>query len=905
MAKITKSPLQRIFGGLRAAGDSRTRGDAARNRREWNAAARHYRQHLIDSPDDFAIWVQLGHALKEDGRLNLAIGAYEDALRLSPQDADLLLNLGHAHKMAGNSAAAVSFYERSAACDDNSYARRELAGLKAGSMGAGEVIGRHDFAALIDAIGDRCTRLRPVAASAVKAMSDGGLALFQQDPWIELEPERQAGVGLALLTIRAEPLDGGNALDGQIYVDQGSGYEERLSVTFGMPEGHAHIIVIHPAGIERFRWDPDRADNRISISELSFRTIRDAADLAQIMSSAAPDLDASVAGLLESVIERSGADDAKAGWSPTLVPIGRGVNRGLSFSHNYDLWRLKTETLDGDDYRAIARMTEEMQHKPTFSFVMPTYNTPIALLTGCLDSMLAQTYPHFEICIADDKSPDPAVVETLADYAKRDPRVKFVKRRANGHISAASNSALALATGDFVVLMDHDDTIPPYALFIVAWNLNQHPEADILYSDEDKITLSGQRLDPYFKGDFNRYLLFGHNMISHLGVYRRSLIERVGGFRLGLEGSQDYDLFLRCYEQSADDRVVHIPHILYHWRQVPGSTAISADQKSYALLAAQQAINGHFERTGAPLRSILGPLPGNTAIRPSRSSDALVSIIIPTRNGLDLLAPCIGSILDRPQENLEIIVVDNGSDAPDALAYMDRMSAKGLIRVLRYPHEFNYSLINNFAAKEARGEILCFLNNDTEVVSPDWVDRARAFLGMQDIGAVGARLLYPDGALQHFGIGIGMSEHGVAGLPHAGYPPGHPGYFSKANLIQEVSAVTAACLFMRADTFVEIGGFEPDLRVAYNDVDLCLKVRALGLKILVDPDITLIHKESRSRGSDRDGENARRLDREAAWMHARWGETLRRDPYLSPNIDLMRGDFAYDFEPRVPFPWKK
>ncbi len=905
MAKLIKSPFLRASKAKHSGGKARDLGDAARARQDWTGAASQYRRHLLRQPEDFAIWVQLGHALKEAGQLNLAIQAYEEALGLAPHDADLLLNLGHAHKLAGNAGLAASLYQRSVAGDDNLHARRELALLGGHLTDRRSPMLEREFEELAEALAGRCAGLRAINASAVKVLSDGGIALFHDDPWIEFEAEAPEALGtLALLSIEAAPSDDRGTLSGQVYVDQGQGFEERLSASFTMPDGQARIIVVHPAGVRRLRWDPDRGDNRIGAPSLSLRPIGDAVELTGILTEAGSS-EPQLACLLHTLIQGSPLDRIDVGRFVSLIHLGEGAARDVSLSHNYEMWRLKNAAVSREDYRRIVAMTAALAYKPTFSFVMPTYNTPVSLLTECLDAMLSQTYPHFEVCIADDHSPDPAVVRILKEYAERDPRVKFVERPANGHISAASNSALALATGDFVVLMDHDDTIPPYALFVVAWYLNQHPEADILYSDEDKITLAGQHVDPYFKGDFNRFLLFGHNMISHLGVYRRALVEQVGGFRLGLEGSQDYDLFLRCYERSSDERIVHIPHILYHWRQVPGSTAISADQKSYALLAAQQAINGHFERTGMPLRSIFGPLAGNTAIRPARSFDTRTSIIIPTRNGLDLLEPCIESILARPQENVEILIVDNGSDDPETLRYLDEMASGGIVRVLRYPEAFNYSLINNFAAVQATGDILCFLNNDTEVVSPDWIDRARAFLSMDDIGAVGARLFYPDGVLQHFGIGIGMSEHGVAGLPHAGYPPGHPGYFSKANLIQEVSAVTAACLFMRAATFAEVGGFEPELRVAYNDVDVCLKVRALGLKILVDPDISLIHKESRSRGSDRDGENARRLDREAAWMHARWGETLRRDPYLSPNIDLMRGDFAFDFSPRVPFPWQQ
>jgi GT2 family glycosyltransferase len=443
-------------------------------------------------------------------------------------------------------------------------------------------------------------------------------------------------------------------------------------------------------------------------------------------------------------------------------------------------------------------------------------------------------------------------------------------------------------------------------LFAIAWYINRTPNADILYSDEDKVDLEGRRSKPYFKAEFNKFLMYGHNMVSHMGVYRLSLVKAAGGFRLTYEGSQDYDLFLRCYERSADDRVIHVPHVLYHWRMTPGSTAISADQKSYAVIAAQGAINGHFERTGMPFRSVETFAPGNTGIAATRDFNTAITIIIPTRNGLHLLRPCVNSILAAPHADVEILIVDNGSDDPDVFKYFSRLTDAGLAKVVRDESPFNFSELNNVAARQAAGDILCFLNNDTEVIAPRWLARARALLSLEDVGAVGARLLYPDCSLQHFGITLGMGDHGVAGMPHGGLHHEDPGYFSKARLIQEFSAVTAACLFVRKADFVDVRGFEPELPVAYNDVDLCLKLRGRGLRVVADPEIVLIHKESRTRGSDRDGEKRARLDRDCEWMIRRWSrEFLLDDPYYSPNHSLRFGDFRLAAPPRVPPPWRQ
>jgi glycosyltransferase involved in cell wall biosynthesis len=878
-------------------------GDLARDRGDYQEAATRYRRHLLLAPGDAAIWVQFGHALKESGKIHDAIAAYHEASAIFPDDADVRLHLGHCYKLAGDTASAIQHLRRSVAIDGNPHALAELELIGVPAETARSLATNQQRRGLLNAIGKRAIGLTPTASSDVSLESRSALRFSSSDPWIEFtfnkDLDRQGPIGL--LEIEASSLDKKHKLASQIYIDQGSGFDEQHSARFFMPKGKTSVIIIDPGSVRRLRWDPDRTESRIAMPQISFRLVTDRDDLERLVRDNAPnaaDANQLVAPLLD-LLEGGTAEMDERRHLPALICFG------FDFSHDYNYFVLRNETLSNEDRRSMEQIDKSFEYRPRFSFVMPTYNTPAKLLSECLDSLLAQSYRDFEVCIADDNSPDPKVVDILHAYAKRDKRVKYTKRLFNGHISAASNSALAMATGDFIVLVDHDDLIPDYALFVVAWYLNKYPDADILYSDEDKVMPSGQRLQPYFKSDFNKFLMYGHNMISHLGIYRRSLVEKVGRFRLGLEGSQDYDLFLRCYEHSSDEKVVHIPHVLYHWRIIPGSTAMSADQKSYAVVAAELSINGHFERSGMPLRSGTGFAPGCTSVRPSKTLDTPTTIIIPTRNGIELLQPCIDSILERAHEAVEIIIVDNASDNEDTLHYLDQIEADGIAKILRYPDPFNFSLINNFAAEHASGDILCFLNNDTEIVSSDWINRARVFLSLPEIGTVGARLLYPDGSLQHFGLALGMGDHKVAGTPHGGMDGGASGYFGKARLLQEVSAVTAACLFVRKSDFVAAGGFEPELRVAYNDVDLCLKIRAMGLKILVDPDITLIHKESRTRGSDKQGARSLRLEEEARWMRTRWSALLDHDPYFSPNLDLSRVDFAFAPEPRVAWPWRQ
>ena len=774
---------------------------------------------------------------------------------------------------------------------------------------------------------DERRRLHEAAGDRLKALTDGLvledwrdlapqagqiIRLTSADPWILARPD-QALMSAPLVRLRLT----GRRCDGEplrprVYLDYGSGVSED------------HALGLYPAGSDTFmalicgvgaadllRIDPDDRDGEVEVSSLALALEPVTADALQglVEASASEPADAPYALRLVKRLERRIFSDVPTDGAQAFA-LSRGLNDGcfrLSPGYgSYDAWIARYATPDEADYRRMAEMSAGFAIQPRFSFVVPTYNTPIELLRKCVNSMLSQTYRNFEICIADDASPRPEVAEYLAGLAAIMPElVRFKRRPRNGHISEASNTALSLATGDFVVLVDHDDEIPDYALFTVAKYINARPDAAILFSDEDKIDVQGRRSDPYFKSEYNAFLMYGHNMVSHLGVYCRSLIEKVGGFRKGLEGSQDYDLFFRCYEQIRPEQVVHIPHVLYHWRMIPGSTAISADQKDYAIVAAQGAINGHFERMGLPLRSIPGRAPGITAITPARFVDTPVSIIIPTRDGLDVLKPCIDSVrATTDAATVEIIIADNGSSEPETLAYLDELQRSGAAKVVPLPGEFNFSAINNEAARHATGDILCFLNNDTEVISPVWLERARALLTIPEVGAVGARLLFPDGAIQHMGVTLGLGSHRIAGHPHAGLSSRSPGYFSKGWMIAEFSAVTAACLFVRKQNFKAVAGFDESLAVAYNDVDLCLRLRASGLKIVCDADAELTHKESRTRGPDLHGARAQRLKRDAEYMKSKWEVLLLEDPYYSPAHSLDDGMLSRAVPPRSTAPWR-
>jgi GT2 family glycosyltransferase len=523
---------------------------------------------------------------------------------------------------------------------------------------------------------------------------------------------------------------------------------------------------------------------------------------------------------------------------------------------------------------------------------MPVFETPERYLRGAIESVLGQIYDNWELCIADDASPSEHIRSILTEYANRDDRVRVEFRSENGHISAASNSALALASGEYIVLLDHDDLLSPDALYRVALELQQAGDVAVLYSDEDKIDEDGNRSLPYFKPDWSPESLLARNYVSHLGVYRRDLVEKVGGFRIGFEGSQDYDLLLRVTDHNPT--VIHIPAVLYHWRVHTRSTAGARDQKTYALEAGQRALEEALLRrgeTGIVLHDEVRS--GLYTIRYQLHSKKKISIIVPTRNHGADVDVCFRSIFEKSTyENFEVILLDNGSDEPESLRtfgrWLDRETER--VRLISYDRPFNFSEINNFAATHAVGEYLLFLNNDTEVITSDWLEALLEQAQRAAIGAVGAKLLFADDTIQHAGVIVGLG--GVAGHSHKYFRADEPGYFYTPQTMNNFSAVTGACMMLRKSIFDEVGGFDPELAIAFNDVDLCLRVREAGYRNVYLPHVVLYHYESKSRGQEDTPEKQARFLREQRIMHARWKTDIVPDPYY--NVNLIRDAENYE-----------
>ncbi|MGO4441400.1 glycosyltransferase [Rhizobium sp. RAF56] len=591
------------------------------------------------------------------------------------------------------------------------------------------------------------------------------------------------------------------------------------------------------------------------------------------------------------ILAREGLIGARVAWRNSSSGIGAGSK------NDYERWLQTYATLDDTARARIRSDIAGFAEQPVISIVMPVYNAEPNWLAEAIDSVSNQLYPHWELCIADDCSTSSSVRPVLERYAATDPRIKVFYRPANGHISEASNSAIELATGGWMALLDQDDLLTEDALYYVARTINQKPEAELIYSDEDKIA-NGKRFDPYFKPDWNPDLLRSHNMICHLGVYKLERVRSIGGFRKGYEGSQDYDLSLRFSDQLNMHQIAHIPRVLYNWRSHANSTARSGHNKNYAALAGQKALSAHLQRKGIKGRVEVLPTGMYRARYELPEKPPLVSLIIPTRNGVELLRTCVQSILKKTEyPNYEILIIDNNSDDQATLEYFRHIeAADNRVSVVRDDQPFNYSSINNDAVKRASGEYVGLINNDIEVISPDWLSEMMSHAVQVGVGAVGARLWYPDDRLQHGGVIVGLG--GVAGHSHKFLPKGAPGYFYRGELIQTLSAVTAACLVIRKSTYQAVGGLNENLKVAFNDVDFCLRVSEAGWRNIWTPFAELYHHESATRGTEDTPEKKERFRREIEYMQETWGERLIKDPAYSPNLTLFHEDYSLAWPPR-------
>ncbi|MEW5686277.1 MAG: glycosyltransferase family 2 protein [Pseudomonadota bacterium] len=598
----------------------------------------------------------------------------------------------------------------------------------------------------------------------------------------------------------------------------------------------------------------------------------------------------------------------KTAWGERFVRSVLGAE--AQTEREYRAWISRYDTLSDEDRDAIRGHIDRMSYRPVISVVMAAWRSDPYLLREAVASVRAQLYPHWELCIADDGSPGEATWDLLRELAAEDDRIRIVRRDANGGIAAATNTALTLTTGDFVAFFDHDDLLAERALYEIAAELEAHPTADLIFSDEDKVDERGVRSQPHHKTDWNAELMLAANAVNHLTVIRRDLLRDLGGLREGFDGAQDHDLLLRAAERTPAERIRHIPWVLYHWRWRGGQGSYSRARRAECAAAAARAVQEHLDRTGQPARVEVAPGPAMwlRVHRELPHPHPLVSVIVPTRDRAELVRQCAAGVLwETRYAPLELIIVDNDSVEPGTHALFHELKADPRVRILPAPGPFNFAALMNQAVEAAHGEIVVLLNNDISMIGTDWLSELVSHAVRPNVGAAGALLLYPEGEIQHAGVvlGVGGGPDRVAGHLYAGARGGHPGYQGHLALARNVSAVTAACLAMRKEVYQSVGGMDAEgLAVAFNDVDLCLKIRAARYDIVWTPRACLYHHESASRGSDMAPAAAARFAREVAVMRERWGPVLDADPFYGPVFDKTSMNYRLGSPPgRVP-PWK-
>ena len=536
----------------------------------------------------------------------------------------------------------------------------------------------------------------------------------------------------------------------------------------------------------------------------------------------------------------------------------------------------------------------KFEYQPRISIVVPLYKTPEKYLRQLVDTVKAQTYPNWELCLSDGSGADSPIRKLLESLAASDERIKVIYHEKALQISENTNAGIEAATGDYIAFADHDDELTPHALFQCVKALNENRDIRILYSDEDKMSMDGHKFfQPHFKPDYNPDLLCTVNYICHLFVVDREIISQVGMLRKEFDGAQDYDFIFRCVENVKPEQIYHIPKILYHWRCHEDSTAENPESKTYAFEAGKRAIEEHYKRTGINAEVLQGEFLGLYRTRFIRDHDPLISIIIPNKDHIADLKRCMDSIDKKSTyQNYEYIIVENNSTEEETFQYYKKLEAENpKAHVVYWDREFNYSAINNYGATFAKGEYILLLNNDTEIINEDCLEQLLGYCMRSDVGAVGARMYYEDDTIQHAGVVIGFG--GIAGHCFVLQPRGTTGYCHRIICAQDYSAVTAACMMVKRSAFDEVGGLTEELAVAFNDIDFCMKLRAAGYLIVYNPYAELYHYESKSRGLEDTPEKVARFNKEIQIFERRWPDIMRDgDPYYNPNLTLKSQDFS-------------
>lgn len=588
------------------------------------------------------------------------------------------------------------------------------------------------------------------------------------------------------------------------------------------------------------------------------------------------------------MISKASAYYRQFGLQATVMRVGDKLGR-REYT-DYEQWARRRKPS-----RGILRYQQKIvfEQMPKISIVVPLYRTPVKYLREMITSVRKQSYMNWELCLSDGSGENSPLTKILKAYEKKDERIRVIHNDKQLHISDNTNQALSICTGDYIAFMDHDDLLTPDALYECIRVINQDPETEFIYSDEDKVNEnSSTYFQPHFKSDFNLDMLRSVNYFCHLVVVKRELYRKVGNLNSYYDGAQDYDFVLRCVEQT--DKIMHIPKVLYHWRAHKDSTADNSESKAYYVDAGKRAIEGHYSRLGISATVTPTKIQGTYRTKYELQGNPLVSIIIPNKDHIDDLDKCIRSIEEKSSyKNIEYIIVENNSQEERTFAYYRKLEAENKrVKVLYWDGKgFNYPAINNYGVKYANGDYILLLNNDTEIINADCIEELLVYCMRNDVGAVGAKLYYEDGTIQHAGVIVGLG--GVAGHAFLGFSDEDPGYFGRAMMAQNLSAVTAACMMVKRSVYEEVGGLDEAYAVAFNDVDLCMKIRKAGHLIVYNPYAELMHYESKSRGYEDTEEKIKRFASEIQLFQSRWCDFLEQgDPYYNPNLTLDRNDFG-------------
>ena len=595
------------------------------------------------------------------------------------------------------------------------------------------------------------------------------------------------------------------------------------------------------------------------------------------------------------------------------TPLGKLIRRYKSFTkslklkkkaekNNYQRWLKQYDTLTLKKRNSTVAAINTMEAQPLISIIMSLRKPLIPLLEQALQSVKAQLYPNWEICIAVDELKDQEAYQTIKRYAAQDSKITCIFKKNSCSLSESINASLTVASGTYFTILEQEDMLSPLALYYIAREINRYPESGLLYSDEDAINGEGTRRDPYFKPDINYELFLCQNMIGHLCAYKTSIVTSIGGFQNGYAGSEEYDLALRVFEELKPEQIRHIPHLLYHKRVMDSGRSTKSDREQQRHTSALLAINHHFKRRVIQATAEASEeVPGCNRIRYTLPlQQPSVDIIIPTKNMAQLLRICILTILAKTTyKNYTITIIDNGSTEEDTLSLLSHWQTDSRIRIIRDNETpFNYSKLNNRAVQSCEADYVCLMNNDIEIITPEWLSEMVGHALQSGVGAVGARLWYPNATIQHAGMIVGIKNG--TGHVHKHLSKGNPGYCSRASLQQNFSIVTGACLLLSRKNYISVNGLnETELAIGFNDTDLCLKLIEKKLRNVWTPYAEMFHHESISRGHDNTPEKKQRAKKELLYIQKRWGNIIRHDPAYNPNLTIESVDFSLAWPPRI------